>query len=148
MQPRVYSYVPCRSNMSISDPQCGLGYVNATQGPFTAYITRVTMHDYMNGNTSAKEYIYTDKSGSYQAISVVLNPTTIISSTSTSTSTTAAQSSTSTQSAKPTHTSTQPKGLNAGAIAGIVIGGFVVLLVIGLVFFFVRHRKLKRQAEK
>lgn len=110
------------------------------------------MRDDMNGNTSAKQYIYTDRSGDYRAISVVPNPSTIISSTSSATSTPTASGLTTsaTSTPKPTQDSTSSSShhVDSGVIAGGVIAGVAAVLIVALVFVFWRRTKARtaRQA--
>ncbi|KAH8901308.1 concanavalin A-like lectin/glucanase [Thozetella sp. PMI_491] len=146
LQPRVYSYVVGTANASYQDWTWGGGYANFSQGPFVGSVYDIRMQDYMNGNTSALEYVYTDKSGNYEAISVVPN-TARIAATSRAKSTTLTTP-TSSQSATPKPTKDNAGSsdqINPGVIAGAVIGGVVAFLIVGLVIFFWRRRKQKGQ---
>ncbi|KAJ8110855.1 hypothetical protein ONZ43_g5768 [Nemania bipapillata] len=47
------------------------GYADFSKGPFTAYYKKVTIQDYANGVSNAKQYVWADGSdGSYQSINV------------------------------------------------------------------------------
>ncbi|KAI1266013.1 concanavalin A-like lectin/glucanase [Xylariaceae sp. FL1019] len=137
MQCKIYSYVVGKHNASEQDLQWGHGYADLSLAPFTSYIEAARFQDYMNGETSAKEYEYTDMSGSFEAISIIPNPSTIIASSYAPTSTNP-----NVQTSKPAVDSKHNLNkLNPGAIVGVAVGA-VALIVLGiLLFFLIRRRK-------
>ncbi|ROV91404.1 hypothetical protein VPNG_09980 [Cytospora leucostoma] len=46
------------------------GYTDFSKAPFNGYYQSVTIQDYMNGASAAKQYVYGDKTGTYESIKV------------------------------------------------------------------------------
>jgi len=145
MQPQVYIRAVGRSNASQEDILLWGGYANMSDGPFVSYVQHATLKDYMNGNMSAKEYVWTDKSGNSDSISIVPDPSRVLSTSVSSTGNDVTQ--TVTTASKPTFSSSSSGGAPMGAIAGGVVGGvaFLVLLGLGLFLCFGMKRR-SRQA--
>lgn len=70
MQVKLGSWVAGRSDAPKGTVEWSGGYANFDNGPSLAYYKRVVVEDYMGGNKAAKSYIYSDRSGTWQSITV------------------------------------------------------------------------------
>lgn len=125
MQVKLGSWVAGRSDAPQGTVDWAGGMANFDNGPTHAYYRRVSVTDYAGGETGAKQYIYSDKTGTWESIYIDIEGdgvvdkevqngdegTSTLSSTSTKKTTTlstvtTAGSSTGTATAKPTASST------------------------------------------
>ncbi|ROW08238.1 hypothetical protein VMCG_03303 [Cytospora schulzeri] len=104
MQIKLGTWVAGRKDAAIGTVEWAGGYTDFTEAPFMGYYKSVTIEDYMNGETSAKQYVWGDKTGSYESIKVekTTDKTTTSSSSESGSKSTQSASSTAASSAKST----------------------------------------------
>lgn len=101
MQIKLGTWVAGRKDAAIGTVEWAGGYTDFSSAPFMGYYQSVTIQDYMNGATGAKQYVWGDKTGSYESIKI--EKTTSSSSSSSESSSKSTQGATSTaNSAKST----------------------------------------------
>lgn len=131
-----YPQTPMRLSMGIwasSDPRLpkgtqewGGGATDFSKGPFTMNVKSTYVEDFSTG----KEYVYGDRSGTYQSIKIVAGESTANS------TLTAAQ-------VQDKSVSDRWNELSSSAKTGVYVGGaaFVALIAGSLLFYFLRQRK-------
>lgn len=82
------------------------GVTDFSQAPFVGYYQSITVTDYSNGAKGATEYVYGDKSGSYQSIQVVTGGNTTSDLTSSSSSSASSSATTSASASKSSGSAT------------------------------------------
>lgn len=106
MQVKLGTWVAGKSSAQPGTIEWAGGLANFDSAPFNAYYKSVRVQDFMGGGDAkeATEYVYTDRSGSWQSIKVVNDGKQVGGSTSSSTSSKATSSATSTSSSATTLT--------------------------------------------
>lgn len=70
MQIKLGTWVAGRKDAPEGTVQWAGGYTDFAQAPFNGYYKSVTVQDYMNGATSAGQYVYGDQTGTYESIKI------------------------------------------------------------------------------
>ncbi|PKS12873.1 hypothetical protein jhhlp_000213 [Lomentospora prolificans] len=70
MQVKLGTWVAGRSDAPEGTVQWAGGLANFDNGPSNGYYKRVVVDDYMGGNKAAKSYVYSDRTGTWQSITV------------------------------------------------------------------------------
>lgn len=70
MQIKLGTWVAGRKDAAVGTVQWAGGYTDFSQAPFKGYYKSVTVQDYMGGETGAKQYVWGDRTGSYESIKV------------------------------------------------------------------------------
>lgn len=70
MQVKLGTWVAGRSDAPEGTVQWAGGLANFDNGPSNGYYKRVVVDDYMGGNKAAKSYIYSDRTGTWESITV------------------------------------------------------------------------------
>lgn len=70
MQIKLGTWVAGRKDAAIGTVEWAGGYTDFTKAPFMGYYQSITIQDYMNGETGAKQYVWGDQTGSFDSIKV------------------------------------------------------------------------------
>lgn len=70
MQIKLGTWVAGGKNAAPGTVEWAGGYTDFSQAPFKGYYQSITVQDYMNGASSAKQYTWGDKTGTYESIKI------------------------------------------------------------------------------
>ncbi|KAF6819665.1 cell wall glucanosyltransferase mwg1 [Colletotrichum musicola] len=70
MEVKIGTWVAGRKDAPKGTVEWAGGYTDFSKAPFNAYYKSIAITDYMGGKTGAKEYVYGDRSGSWESIIV------------------------------------------------------------------------------